>query len=384
MLLKQLTAAGKKEYLEVLVNGYLQRVQVDLLDTDEEPTASLTDGPIALDGGEVSMNMTEGVTRTCTLSLVDEAHKMRYGKRGDHEYVMYVGRMVQVRWGVYLPKAGTWCDVPVFTGPITGFTVQGASVNIQAAGKEWLLLDPFIYFKTRDWKQGGHPTDMLRSMLQDRGEWNFRGFPPSPTDRVKNWSIARWESTWPSAQRLAFLSGRRVLYYAGDGACTLRKRESKPAWDFGTGQDVLGEPGFAYNFGDLRNFIQVNYIKDKEKATEPAQFGPPDPLAAKVLARNNVPLVMGELIDMSSAKTSQKEAKGIAQIALNDRGRTPVQVQFSALPVPHLEEYTTASITWDGFRYVFALQSFSLGLTPGGTMTVNIDSDQLKKRTKVP
>jgi hypothetical protein len=227
---------------------------------------------------------------------------------------------------------------------------------------------------------------MLHAVLFDHGERSFRGFPPSPKNLIKEWSLARWESTWPNMQRLAYLAGRQVLYYGGDGTATLRKRESKPAWEFGTGVDVLGEPGFAYDFGQLRNFVQVNYTKGKkeENFTEPADFGPPHPLSAKVLARHNYPLHIAEAIDASSAKLTTQQAKDLAKVTLQDRGRTPVQVEFSALPVPHLEEYQNASITWDGYKYIFSLRSFSLGLLPGGSMSINIDSDQLRKRVAVP
>jgi hypothetical protein len=397
----QLNPTQRTEYLSVLRTGFLQRLDVDLLDTNEEAVvrfdvrlpgadAEPTTG-VAVVAGEVQMDLGSDVSRTCTLEVVDGARKLRYGTRpldlddiDEDPYRLYPGKMLRCRYCVWLPESAVWAEVPVFLGPITAFSRQGASVTLQASGKEWLLIEPFVKWRTMNRKAGAKVVDFMLDVLRQQGERQFRGFAVTSHRLQKDYSIARWESTWPNIRRLAQLAGDRLVYYAGDGHCTLRKKATDIEWTFMQGFDVLDEPTFDWDFSVLRNTVAVEWTKgEKRQPSQVVALTASHALGAKRLSRRpGDPLVMASLLQSQTIQTASA-ATSYGKAHLNRAVGPPVSVSFTGLPIPHLEEYQRVAIQHDDLLTAFTLFSFSLGLMPGGSMSINVNTDQIRKMERV-
>src|SRR5690606_35115590 len=84
--------------------------------------------------GEVMGDVSQDVTRSLSLGLVDPEGKLRFEGRSPARGAVFADRFVSVEYGVFVPELDEWVDVPVFWGPVTDFSRSGHLVTIEAQG----------------------------------------------------------------------------------------------------------------------------------------------------------------------------------------------------------------------------------------------------------
>jgi hypothetical protein len=147
---------------------------------------------------------------------------------------------------------------------------------------------------------------------------------------------------------------------------------------------VLDQPIITYDLEQLRNVVEVRGHKGEgcEQTKHIAYADRKHPLSPWSLARNGEPRYLVELVENGQIKR-KTSAREKAERILRRHLRAAVQVEFSCLPVPHLEENDVCTLIVDNGATTlrineFHVKSFSIPLTAEGVMTVGT----LKRRRK--
>lgn len=401
-----LTPAELKAYHAALTRTHEVRVRVSVLDLSERPRSEIT--AEILDGA-VNVDADSEVTRSASLTFFDPGHTLKLDPEDPDHGAIFLNRMIRIRYGVYVSALGRWVDVPVFTGPITSLSRDGATVEVEAQGKESLANQAVWRNFVR--KKGTRYTTVIRHLMQSIGEDKF-AFSANPTRRLaKTYVLALTERefaskkaerrykrrnreivdrpVWEAAQDLADTLGRQ-LFYDGDGYLRLRNRGGNPVWTFrdGDGGSLVSAPQVSYSTSELRNAVQVRRTftttRGKGKHKKELQHSryirvePPNghPLSPAALGRNGRKRYLPETID--GGNITHKRAVSIANARLNALLDESVAVTFDSLPLPHLEPGDRVRVRTDeGLDMTTTLRTFSIPLTPG-TMSVGYSRDVLR------
>jgi hypothetical protein len=269
---------------------------------------------------------------------------------------------------------GDWVDVPVFYGPVSRYARDGHEVTLEAVGKEALLFPPV----KQNYGDIPDPADKklatyLRNQATAFGEEKLRLVEGAGTTVPKNFTLnmpkVRENGLWWYLKLLASTRNFR-LFYGPDGYLELRPlNPSQATYTF---RDVMDEPTVAYDLTMVRNRIEV-YDQDKQGDPEPlvrADLPESHPLSAASLARNGVPRVLLERLDFEDVRMSVAEATKLAKDALEQKSVGSVDVQFTSLPVPHVQLGDKVRVLTDTVDEVFQLRRFTLPLTANDTMSV--------------
>lgn len=320
--------------------------------------------------GQVNINATAAVTRSCTLSLLDPERSLQFDSNSPSDGAVYVDRMVQVQYSVRSPTMSQ-VTIPVFTGPLVKMSRTDDVVNIEAQGKESLgtgmVWSPRTY--TKNWRK----RDVIMSILQTRaGETKF-SFPDFDEKLTVNYSIGRENTPWGVAKHIATGMGLH-LFYDGRGVARLERYPQTSVFHFktGNGGTVMTAPEVTYSTENLKNTILVKGAVPKGAKTpiEYPAFAPlSHPLSPWKLGRNGTPRYLVETIENTSIK-SIAQARELAERVLRDRLLQEVDVRFDALPIPHIEESDVVRVYTDEFNSAFRLNEFSIPLTTKALMSV--------------
>jgi hypothetical protein len=335
--------------------------------------------------GQVNVDATAEITRSCTLSLLDPERSMAFDANSPTDGAIYLDRMIQVQYSVRSPTTNQQFTIPVFCGPLTKMSRSDDIVNLEAQGKESLALgsvwEPRTY--TKGWKK----VDVIMSILQTRaGETKF-AFPDWNVRLPVNYSIGRLNTPWSAAKHIADGMGMH-LFYDGRGVARLQGYGQTSLFHFKTGDGgtVMSNPDVAYSTESLKNTVWVRggVPKGAKKPIESVRYAPPShPLSPARLGRNFIPRFLLETIENTSI-VSQTEADRVAQMNLDAFLLQEIDVKFDALPVPHLEESDVVRIYTDEFSNAFRLSKYSIPLTSGPLMTVGYLGrvSKIRSRTK--
>ena len=113
-----LTKAQDDAYRAALVTSHRIRTKVLVLDANEAPVKGLV--PQVLSGA-VTVEASAAVSRSLSMTLLDPNHKLTFDSASPADGALYADNFVQVTYGVETSLG--WVDVPVFTGPVTGYSL---------------------------------------------------------------------------------------------------------------------------------------------------------------------------------------------------------------------------------------------------------------------
>lgn len=367
-----LTADEYKAFVKALANTHTIRVDVAVLTLDGDEISRIS--PIVLDG-QVDVDADADVTRSLTITMLDRNHALHLDSDSPDDGALYADRMIQVIYSVLVTGVGR-VDVPIFTGPIVSLERDGDELHITAHGKEELgmgwIWQPITI------QQGARKTDAIRTVLSARtGETNFDI--PDITSRLPHaLSLGRAAAAFPRMRKLGH-SMNRQLFYNGAGVCRLRITPRRPVFTFkaDTAQaNVTSRIRVTHDFAEVKNAIwfKGGVPKGQKKPIEVFLAAPPDhPLSPLKLGRNDEDgrKVGRYLVEEhnNDAVRSLTEAKKRAESLLADLLVEVIGVQFTAVPVPHLDPLDVIRVTGRDFSANVRVRQFSLPLA-GGDMSV--------------
>ena len=285
-----LTKAQDDAYRAALVTSHRIRTKVLVLDANEAPVKGLV--PQVLSGA-VTVEASAAVSRSLSMTLLDPNHKLTFDSASPADGALYADNFVQVTYGVETSLG--WVDVPVFTGPVTGYSRSGHEVSVEAQGKESLAMDPQLVVSTINVHRNTLISDAISAVMGKAGESTKHVSLGMVKGRVVHArAIHRGESPWavctgggsdssgnPKPGLIAKATGRPFLYYDGRGTLTAKNRGGPPKFTF-TERHVTSEPGYTYDVLAARNYVYVTGgkpAKAKQPSAVTSEPGPQRPAA---------------------------------------------------------------------------------------------------------
>jgi len=368
------TALELAALLEAPVRKVASRATV--LDRNEQPIGAA----VPITTGQVTVDATADVTRTCELTAIDPERKLGFEAGTPGAGALYADRFVQVDYGI-ADAAGVVRWAGVFRGPVVRYERSHPEVTISAQGKESLGLAPNLaLFKGQalQLQRSSRLDDAIAAIAGAMGEQRL-DVPVLSRKVGRSVSIGRNKEPWPVLRAIAHDAGLQAFY---DGSGWLRVRRLPPKTVYTFAHELLTFPQITYDLGDdFRNIVRVvGAVRSGRHGAPPtfvAEPPPTDPLSARSLARNGAPRYVAEYVEIDA--TDLATCKRIAQRALSDRMRQSVAVSFDCLTVPGLEESDPCAVVLPGEStpLAFSAQQFGYGLgvdqmTVGTTREVRV------------
>lgn len=321
--------------------------------------------------GQVNVDYTGTVTRSCSLSLLDPNRTMDFDSNSPSDGALYLDRMIQVNYAVRKP-GGTQYVIPVFTGPVTKLNRTNDVISVEAQGKELLAMGSV--WNPATYRKGARKVDVIRSVLSTRaGETKF-DLQDISSQLPKDYSIGRGNTPWGVSRALA-QSMNQQLFYDGRGVARMlpfSRASTMFTFRQGDGGSVTSDPQISYTSDELKNVVWVRGgVPTGAKTAVEISRGAPSthPLSAAKLGRNGVPRYLLEIVD-NSAITTIADALALAQSTLDQLLLQVVEVAFDAMPVPHLDPSDVVRVETEDFATAFRLSKFSIPLVAGESMSV--------------
>lgn len=358
------------------------RVVIHILDRNEKHQGSLTVAENNLIEGEVTVDARADITRSLGLTIVDKRNRIDLDPTSPSEEALFIDTFIAVEREDYSQSLDGYVSCPVFWGPLTGFERDGHTVRLEGLGKEVLSLDPHLLFTIKNFRKEIKIREAIERLLREQGERRF-DFPDFDRKLHKNISVNRMEEPWRRCTKLA-QSMNCQLFYDGRGKARLRRHphdtneiyifreeDGKKADKKGV---ILDTPVLTYDFDRVRNVVEVvgpkPQKKDKKRIRYVARPSKKHPLHPDALARNGEPRLMVHRIQNEHIKR-ESEAREIAERALKGRLRSSLNVSFTSLPIPHLEERDhSVLLRANGDRIPFHMDQYSIPLTADDPMSV--------------
>jgi hypothetical protein len=388
-----LSKSDRKAFESALASSHRVRVRAAVHNHDEKRIGALdTPRPRVLDGA-VQVDATADVTRSLELTLADPKGKLVFDPASPGQGGLFARYMISIEYGVFVEDLSDWIDVPVFWGPLTGYSHQGGIVSIEAQGKEALMLDPHLVVQGYKIDENTRVDDAIRKVARRAGERRFSlsNFPTriKPHDLVVEPKEEPWRVIKGGREK-----GRSILDYTGEnpeqifyngrGRLTARRLQKETAWRF-DGDLILTRPEITYDLLGFANYVVVQGGESKgskRKARGVAQLPKKHPLSPYKLRRNGEP-DSGKVplfIDAPNLKTDEECEKRARQV-LKQRSRIGVEAAFESLPVPHLEELDTVGVDTSGEGSVrFPLRQFTIPLVAGQSMSIGFNKRVRSRR----
>lgn len=370
MMTLGLSTSERRAYELALRGSHTRRIDVDVLNLNGDVLSTLA--PVLIDG-QVNVDMDAEVTRSATLTFLDPSHTLNFDTDSPDDGALYADRMIQIRYGVYVSALSRYVYATVFTGPVTGLAREGATVTVEAQGKEALVRGAI--WEPLTLRKGLPVTAGLRALLRDRGGETRLSIPGiynrygRATTLPKTRSLDRFASIWETALGLAKGIDRQ-LFYNGAGVATLRAWPDAVSYTFapGDGGSILSELSVSYQLEDLKNVAVVRGQPPTGKkgvVWGRAQAPKQHPLSPERLGRTNAPRYLVELREDSSIRTDA-DAQKLAVRILEKNLHEAVEVTFDSLPIPHLDPGDMVRVQTPGFTMMFRLRKFAIPLAPTG------------------
>lgn len=350
------------------------QTRVTVLDRNEDPLG--VELPVI--SGTVNIDATADVTRACDLACLDLDDQLGFEAASPWAGAVFADKALQVDTSIVDPATGIAHWTPIFRGFITSYERARPEIRLGAQGKESLMLapvHPFFRGASMFVAKGTQVDDAVRRIALACGETTATLSLPNTTnrrtqDRVE---LGRNSEPWRAIRAIAKDAGM-VAFYDGAGRLVLRPRQTKSVVTFDSDL-LLSWPRMTFDLGSsFRNTVLVVGDADGKQDRRPIRWGPSvpsDPLSPNRLARNGVPRYIAEYV-----KVSVKDGAKVQKIANDEyakRMRQAVSVDFTALPVPGLEEWDPAQVQAPGDDpYPFVLSQFGFDLG-SGSMSVGVD-----------
>jgi hypothetical protein len=364
-----LTAADRRAFEQALTSSHSIRVEVDVLDRDEN-----TLGPLGLRviSGAVQVDAQADVDRSLSLTCLDPEGRFNWAPQSPADAGLYADNFLAVRYVVEdVPSVGD-VPVPVFQGPVTSVARNGNSLDVQALGKESLFLDPHMAWSSLKIEDRTPVDQAINRILRWQGERRLN-LNPQKLRVADPVVVATGTEPWKPAAKIA-ADANRQLFYDGRGRARLRTYADDASFRFvtGPGGNVLSPPQITYSIDGVRNAVEVLGPQGKGPSVRPRVTAVAErshPLSPWSLARAGVPRYLVHRIELD--KTASKTAmRNMAASSLNSFLMAEVQVAFDALPFPHLEPMDCVSLTSPDLSLTFRLQQFTVPLTATDSASV--------------
>lgn len=350
--------------LRRLRTSYVLSARVQILDLEHNYLSNITRKVL---DGQVSVNYdADDATRALDLLLFDPDYDLGFDTSTLNDGVWFLDRMVQVVIEFYVPELARVIEVPIFTGPVTGFKRKKSSVTLQAAGKD--------VFARKSWPRltitkGTLYTEAVRQILADLGETKFRWEDSNASKLANDRVIDRNSevSPWGQCRQMVGPLGMR-LFYDGEGYAVLRKRNDvTPVFDFRDGDPngtVLTQPEVDGDYERIANIVRAESTDpENKKAVWEETVPTSSPIHPSKLTRGGRPMYLGVVVQQDSI-TTEASARSAARSELADRQYAAYSVSFDALPMWMLEESDTITVNVENVVTTTVLRSFALALKP--------------------
>lgn len=375
-----LTPTLQAEYDATLLTSHRVRTVVRVLDRNESLVRELIPQMIS---GSVTVNATSDVTRSLNAVFLDTDHAMAFDPASPSNSALYADNLLDVSYGVYLPTSQVWVDVPVFRGPITGFSRMGVEVTVEAQGKEALALDPNLVVSGYTIPKGLHIADAIYNVMNRTGEQRYQltslgGHVPINRTVIPGespWCVVARVSKDANGHNIASLASRATdnpyLFYDGAGYLTAKNRTGNPVWTF-TEDQLITRPSFKYDALAFRNCAVVTGGVAEGSMTIPRggyALPPEHPLSPTSLGRHGTQRYMVIFDEVDTLKTNA-ECKARAKTLVTDAAHGEAEASFQCLPIPHLEELDAVTLQTGDYSITFKANQFTIPLTADAPMSV--------------
>lgn len=355
------------------------RVQVLVLDLEhrglDDVSGLLVDGQVDVDtdrgGGESG-----GSIHSCKVSLLDERRSLGWVPDNPGQVSEAPARMLRVYYGVREPwrpgtEPGRWYDTPVFTGPVRRASRSGATVEVEAVGKE--LLWRHVVHANRTWRKGLFVRDVLAEMMDMAGEQAIDGYLPPDITRLSAPVTCTWrDDLWKAAQTVADMANYH-LFFNGWGSLQVRPQPARVAarrvFTFSTQTNVTSEPSGQLATGEnlVNRWVVEGQASGGREAVPVgfAQLADRHPLSPKSLGRHGRSIAY-DYRETSELAVSRERAGYVARKRRNAQAAdNPLSVTFDGLPHPELEPWDTVRVETDRWGAEMALTRMTIPLMAG-------------------
>lgn len=342
-------------------------VEVYILDTSRRWLHNMTDSLVS---GAVDIDVEGETTRFGKMALLDPQQRLSLDLNGVGWGSNMSNRLVQI---VYRVSAMDWSRsyaCPIFTGPITDASRDGAILNIEFKGMEYFMQGGVLVDSSlpAGWFRSQYITYMaLGSGLVGAADYSGGG-----GVMYSPWAFEAGDNLWSRCKELA-ASGGFNIFFNGDGVLQLRPKTRDPVIVLDTTW-LTEEPQFNLDISKLRNLVRVEGanipgtdIMMSYEAWPPASH----PFSPQSLAVNGVNRLIPHLIKDSSLATWAD----IINTAWNNLhwDLLVAQTDTAVVPViPFLEEYDVITLSHPKLWSSSPLSKATIPLVGDAEMSLNM------------
>lgn len=370
MMTLGLSTAERRLFEAALCQTHTRKVIVDVLTLNGAVLSTVSN---QLLDGQVNVDSEAEVSRSATVTFLDPSHTLNFDTDSPDSGAIYADRMIRIQYGVHVEALERYVYTTVFTGPVTGLSRDGATVTVEAQGKETLARGAI--WTPMNLRKGMAVVDAIRALLSTRtGETrfsipDFRNTNGKRLTLPKARALDRYSEGWATALSLA-RSIDKQIYYNGAGVLVMRNYPGAVAYTFrpGAGGSIVSTPSITYRLDDLKNTVAVKGQppNGKKGAVSASVFAPKShPLSPARMGRTGAPRYLVERIEDQSIRSHADAAK-LAERILATKLREAVEVSFDSLPIPHLDPGDLVRIQTPEFTLNFRLVKFAIPLAPTG------------------
>jgi len=377
-----------EQYLAALRGSYELKTTVHVLWNDRSHRATLpgvvVDGQVdvkrwRLDATQpytspdpktkVQADQEVGCSRTIRgLTIYDPSYAISFDAGSPTEGAVYLDRSIQVVQSISCPFG--WFNVPVFTGPVTGFRRNATFVDIDAESNEHFGLGsawtPFTV--------SGSTIGAIIRLLEETGECeNYWDIPTTGDKNLpKPVTIGVDTRKWDKIFRLAASLGKYAFYdAAGIYRQLVDSGTVQAVFDAGDQGLLLEDPFREHSTDRFRNAWRVETADKNSKAIIGKAIVPSThPLSPQKIGRRGKPLYLAgneNLPDLRTKAKAEERGEKMLRYAAAD-----LQLPISSRLVPHLEPIGVARVQTSEYSADVPIEEFSLPLTGGREMSVGL------------
>lgn len=366
-----LTTAQRAAWQQAQRDHGMVSTVVDVLDLEGNQIDTLDDVTV---NGQVLVDRRARVSRALMLDVLDPRGVIDFGGDSPDPGTLYFDKMLSVSIRTWVAAIDMHVVCPVFTGPVSAYRRDGASVRVEGHGKEELALgsqwDPMVI------KAGTPKTDAIKLILDRTGETRY-ALPDLAVSMPHTMNLGRTVRPWRAAQRIAESMGRQ-LYYRADGYVALRRPPAQPVYTFSaTAGDPDVDPATVQMTETMAGFANVISVVGgkprgpKTRVRAVVEAPPHHAMSPANLGRGSAQRRYVHRYENRFIR-SHSEAHRVGLQILEDRLRSVTQPRFDSLPIYHAEEGDLVQIDTDDAMVAFRLDRFSLPIGTRGDFTMPV------------
>lgn len=367
-----LSSGEMTSYVTALTSTHKTRTTVDLLEMDHTLIQNLNTGDhLYFLSGEINIDAREHVSRALTMTILDPGKLSAIDPDSPTDDLLWVNRMIRVSIDTFVPGGLGWVQCPVFCGPITKVTPQGYTVEIEAHGKEELLLAPTRFWNTISYPRHALVGSIMRDILHKSGEDpSFIDFPTFTRRTQHPFNMLGVWPSWPVLNELADELNQQIFY---DGSGTVRMRDfpDTSAFTFTYGRDLLTIPQMPIDYLQVRNGVQIRG-KAPESGPQPIAMryvGAGTSISSGVLGRNGEPRHIIKLMERDHMRL-KSELQAQADTVLDRVQQEVSDLEFESFVMPFLDEWDRVQVQTDTQTFNLRMMKWTIPLSVDATMSV--------------